>query len=68
MFHLSLLKQDSTKKGREFSVPKFELGDDKEYEMEVIQDSAIYAKEADRYLLRLYFLVVWKGYPEKENT
>ena len=43
MFHVSLLEQYTTKKGRmnEFvKVPKFKLGDDKEYKVEAIQDSA----------------------------
>ena len=65
---MSLLKQDTTKKGREFSVPEFEPGDNKEYEVEAIRDSAVYAKEADGYLPELYYLVTWKGYPEEENT
>ena len=49
-------------------MPKFEPGDDKEYEVEAIQNSVVYAKEADGYLLGLYYLVTWKGYPEEENT
>ena len=58
VFHVSLLEQDTTKKGREFSVPKFEPGnDDKEYKVKAIRDSAVYAKEADENLLRLYYLV-----------
>ena len=66
---MSLLVQDTTKKGGEFSVSEFERGDDnKEYEMEAIRDSAAYAKEADGHLLKLYYLVVWKGYLKKENT
>ena len=48
-------------------MPKFELGNNKEYKVEAIQDSVIYAKEADRHLPRLYYLVIWKGYPEEEN-
>ena len=36
VFHMSLLEQDTTRKGREFSVPEFEPGDDKEYEVEAI--------------------------------
>ena len=52
----------------EFSAPEFEPGDDKEYEVEAIRDSAVYAKEADRHLLGLYYLVTWKDYPEEENT
>ena len=49
-------------------VPEFKLGDDKEYEGEVIRDNAIYAKKADGYLLELYYLVAWKGYLKEENT
>ena len=45
-------------KGREFSVPEFEPGNDKEYEVEAIQESAVYAKEVDEYLPRLYHLVI----------
>ena len=67
---MSLLEQDTTRKGREFSVPEFELepGDDKEYEVEAIRDIAVYAKEADGHLLGLYSLVAWKGYSKEENT
>ena len=35
--------------------------------MESIQDSAVYAKEADKHLPGLYYLVAWKGYPEEKN-
>ena len=38
-------------------VPEFEKGNDKEYKLKAIQDSAVYAKETDRHLLRLYYLV-----------
>lgn len=38
-------------------VLEFEASNDKKYEVEAIQDSAVYAKEADRYLLGLYYLV-----------
>ena len=68
VFHVSLLEQDTTKKEREFSVPEFEPGNDKEYEVEAIRDSTVYAKEADRHLLGLYYLVAWKGYSEEEST
>ena len=40
--------------------PKFELGDDKEYEVEAIKDSTVYAKETDGHLPGLYYLVAWK--------
>ena len=36
--------------------------------MGAIQDSAVYAKEANGHLPGLYYLVAWKGYPEEENT
>ena len=36
---------------------EFEIDNNKEYKVEPIQDSAIYAKEADRYLLELYYLI-----------
>ena len=68
IFYVSLLEQDTTKKGREFSVPEFKPSNDKEYKMEAIRDSAVYSKEIDRHLLELYNLVAWKGYQEEENT
>ena len=68
VFHLSLLEQDTTRKGQEISVPEFEPGDDKEYEVEAIRDSAVYAKEVDGHLPGLYYLVAWKGYSEEEST
>ena len=49
-------------------MPEFEPGDDKEYKVEAIQDSAVYTKEADGHLSGLYYLVAWKSYPEKKNT
>ena len=69
VFHVSLLKQDYIRKGREFLVPEFEPGDNnKEYEIEAIQDSAVYTKEGDRHLPGLYYLVAWKSYLEEKNT
>ena len=58
VFCMSLLEQDTTKKGREFLVLEFKPGDnDKEYEVEAIQNSAVYTKEVDGYLPELYYLV-----------
>ena len=59
VFYVSLLEQDTIKKRRinEFSVPKFELGDNKEYEVEAIRDSEFYAKKADGQLPGLYYMV-----------
>ena len=49
-------------------MPEFEPGDNMEYEIKAIQDSAIYAKEVDGHFSGLYYLVAWKDYPEEENT
>ena len=48
-------------------MPKFEPDDDKKYKVEAIQDSAVYAKEANGYPLDMYFFIAWNGYPEEEN-
>ena len=71
VFHVSLLEQDTTRKGRMNELepePELDAGDDKEYEVEAIKDSAVYAKEAEGHLPGLYYLVSWKGYPEEEST
>ena len=47
---------------------EFEAGNDKEYEIDGIWDSAVYARESAGQLSGLYYLVLWKGYSEKENT
>ncbi len=44
-------------------------GDSEKYEAEAIRDSEVYAKESDSSQLPdLYYLVLWKGYLEEENT
>ena len=71
VFYVSLLEQDTTKKGRVNDTQlnfEFEAGDDKEYEVDGIRDSAVYARESAGQLPGLYYLVSWKGYPEEENT
>ena len=60
VFHVSLLEQDTTKKGRVNDTQlnfEFEAGDDKEYEVDGIWDSAVYARESARQLPGLYSLV-----------
>ncbi len=47
VFHMSLLEQDTTRKGRvDKTLPEpeqeFEIGDNKEYKVEAIIDSAVY--------------------------
>ena len=72
VFHVSLLEQDTTRKGRMNELfpepePEFDAGDNKEYEVEAIKDSAVYAKKAKGHLSSLYYLVFWKSYSEKER-
>ena len=57
VFHVSLLEQDTIKKGQEFSVPKFELDNDKKYKVEAIRNSTVYAKRANGHLPEVYYLV-----------
>ncbi len=48
---------------------KFETRGNKEYEFEVIIDSAIYGQQTNsNQMPGLYYLVLWKGYLEEENT
>ena len=59
---MSLLEQDTMKNGRINELflelePEFDTGNNKEYEVEAIIDSAVYAKEAERHLPGLYYLV-----------
>ena len=50
IFHVSLLEQDTTRKGQVDNKAllqpekEFEAGDDKKYEVEIIIDSAIYGQ------------------------
>ncbi len=46
---------------------EFEAGDNKEYEVEIIIDSAVYGWQANNQIPGLYYLLLWNGYPEKEN-
>ncbi len=61
---MSLLEQDTTKKGQvDETTSRLEFknnGDSKEYEIKAICNSAIYAKESDSeyHLLGLYYLVL----------
>ena len=70
-FHVSLLEQDTTKKGLIDKTTQldFEAGDNKKYEVGGIWDSVVYAMELEAgHLPGLYYLVNWKGYPEEEST
>ncbi len=73
---MSLLEQDITKKGqidnKALSEPEkeleFETGGNKEYEDKAIIDSAVYDQQANDQMPGFYYLILWKGYPEEENT
>ena len=61
VFQMLLLEQDSTKKklmNKFAEMLKFEPGDNKEYNVKAIQNSAIYIKKVNGHLLGLYYLVV----------
>ena len=69
-----MLEKDTIRKGQvdEKTAEKLEFeagGDNKEYKVEGIRNSAVYTKESETgHLPGLYYLVSWKGYPEDENT
>ena len=69
---MSLLEQDTTRKGRldENDATELNAGNNsKEYKVEAIWDSAVYTRESKSgHLPGLYYLVSWKGYPKEENT
>ena len=39
-------------------LPKFEEGNNKKYKVKVIQNSAVYTKEVDSHLPKLYYWVI----------
>ena len=72
VFHISLLEQNTRKKGQVNDKSlnfEFETSDDKEYEIDGIWDSLVYARESvTEQLPGLYYLVLSKNYPEEKNT
>ncbi len=76
VFYVSLLEQDITRKGQVDNKTllelekelEFEAGGNKEYEVKPIIDSAVYGQQANDQMPNLYYLILWKGYPEEENT
>ena len=61
MFHISLLEQDTTRKGQvSKKIPELDAGDknSEEYEVEAIWDSAVYANKLESgHLPVLYYLI-----------
>ena len=70
VFHVSLLEQDTTRKGWvDENATELDAGNEgSEYKVEAICNSAVYTRESAGHLPGLYYLVSWKGYPEKKNT
>lgn len=46
---------------------EFKNDNNKEYEVEAICNSKVYNNKSEGYLLGLYYLISWKGYPEEQN-
>ena len=66
---MSLLEQDSTRnKQIDKNMTEFETGNSKEYKVETIWNSAVYANKAKSHLPGIYYLIVWKRYPKEKNT
>lgn len=72
IFHLSLLKQDITKKeksNKNITRLEFEAGNSKEYEVKAIRNSTVYEKMLESgQQPKLHYLILWRGYPKEENT
>lgn len=61
------------RKGRvENALPKqaeeFDIGDNRQYKVKAIVNSAMYSQQTNNQILSLYYLVLWKGYLEEKNT
>ena len=70
VFYISLLEQDTTKKGWVVKgATELDAGDNEggEYKVKAIRDSAVYGRESAGYLPDLYYLVSWKSYLKVEN-
>ena len=73
VFHVSLLEQNTTRKRRvDEKTLQLEFEDDsegKEYEIEAICNSAVYAEESESgQLPGLYYLISWNDFPEENNS
>lgn len=50
------------------SQQEFDKGNIKEYKIQAIWNNAVYAKKLGDHLPGLYYLALWKGNPEEENS
>lgn len=61
-----LLEQNITRKEQIKIFIESNKGNNKEYEVEIIYNSTIYAKESEKkHLSNFYYLVLWESYPKK---
>ena len=71
IFYVSLREYDTTREDRvdkQVTELELEAGDSKEYKLEAIRDSAVYASKWELgQLPSLYYLIVWKGYLMEKN-
>lgn len=72
IIHLSLLEKNTNKKGRiDETTSQLNLDkgvDGEKYKVERLCDSVVYVKKSEcGHLLDLYYIVLWKSYPEEEN-
>ena len=77
VFHMSLLEKDTTRRRHVDNKAlsevekdiEIEIGGDKEYEVKVIIDYAVYNQQANNNQMPgFYYLVLWKGYLKEQNT
>ena len=71
VFYVSLPEQNTMKKGQMNNKQlnfQFEACNNKEYKVEGIWDSEVYARESARQLPEPYYLVLSKSYLEEKNT
>ncbi len=76
VFHVLLLEQDIKRRVRGDKALlelekelEFKAGGSKEYEIKTIIDNAMYGQQTNNNQMpSLYYLVLWKGYPEEKNT
>ena len=70
IFHVSLLEQDTIRKGRVTDIKtqlEFDAGNNGD-EVEAIRDSMVFAKKSEAgQSPGLYYLISWKEYPEEDN-
>ncbi len=47
---------------------EFNAKNNKKYEVKSIINNMVYSKEVESQIPELYYLILWKSYPEEKNT